>query len=131
MDEKWQNFLKLGFKFGIVGIIGTFVDIGFTWFFKEKVKLNKYIANGCGFSLAVINNYLLNRYWTFTGDNQDWKAEFGRFVIFSVIGLALSTLFIRLFNDKMGIKFYYAKVLSIGCVFFWNFFINYFFNFHH
>ncbi len=118
-------------KFGIVGLVGTFVDFGFTWLFKEKFRLNKYIANAIGFSMAVINNYLLNRFWTFQSNNHQWGTEFGKFVAFSVVGLVLNTLFIRLYNDKLKIPFYYAKGLAIICVFFWNFFVNYFFNFHH
>ena len=53
-----ETFYKL-LRFGIVGVIGMAVDFGTTWLVREKIKWNQYIANSCGFTLAVINNYLL------------------------------------------------------------------------
>jgi putative flippase GtrA len=53
-------------KFGLVGVSGMVVDFGLTWLCKEKLKWNRYLANSIGFSTAVINNFLINRYWTFS-----------------------------------------------------------------
>ena len=52
-------------KFCVVGGTGVVVDFGITFLFKEKLKLNKYIANSLGFMAAASTNYLLNRWWTF------------------------------------------------------------------
>ncbi|MCL1932749.1 MAG: GtrA family protein, partial [Candidatus Azobacteroides sp.] len=57
-------FLKL-LKFCVVGFSGMIIDFGTTWFLKEKIKINKYIANSCGFILAASSNYFWNRIWTF------------------------------------------------------------------
>ena len=56
-------------KFALVGITGMGLDFVTTWLLKEKIKINKFLANAAGFSIAVINNFLLNKYWTF--DNQN------------------------------------------------------------
>lgn len=116
-------------KFGITGLSGMVVDFGTTWLIREKLKWNQYFANTCGFTLAVINNYLINRYWTFES-SQYWVPEFGRFVLFSVIGLLLNNLLLFLFHEKAGIRFYFSKVMAIGVVFIWNFLTNWLFNFH-
>ena len=50
-------------KFCVVGGTGVVVDFGITFLFKEKLKLNKYIANSLGFMAAASTNYLLNRWW--------------------------------------------------------------------
>jgi putative flippase GtrA len=52
-------------KFGTVGFIGMLWDFLITFLLKEKLKLNKYLANSIGFTCAVINNFILNLYWTF------------------------------------------------------------------
>ena len=39
-------------KFCVVGGTGVVVDFGITFLFKEKLKLNKYIANSLGFTLS-------------------------------------------------------------------------------
>lgn len=116
-------------KFGVVGTTGLFVDFGITYLCKEKLKWNKFVANSCGFSMAVINNYLLNRFWTFNSSNTQWQAEFGKFVLFSLVGLGLNNLLLYLFHNKLHIKFYVSKGMATVCVFVWNFLSNYFFTF--
>lgn len=123
--ELFEKFLK----FGAVGILGMCVDFFITWLCKEKFRFNKYVANSLGFSIAVVNNFYWNLRWTFhaTGNTTSY---FEKFVLISVIGLALNNLFIFLFNDKLGINFYVAKAMAIVCVFLWNFSANDLFNFH-
>lgn len=116
------------FKFGIVGVTGMVIDFGTTWVAREKLKWNQYIANSCGFSLAVINNYIINRLWTFES-TQAWLPEFGRFALFSLIGLGLNNLLLYIFHEKAKLNFYFAKALAILCVFVWNFLANWLFNF--
>ena len=83
-------------KFCVVGGTGVVVDFGITFLFKEKLKLNKYIANSLGFMAAASTNYLLNRWWTFRSHDPD---------------------------------FYLSKLIAIGLVTLWNFFMNYYFTF--
>jgi len=115
-------------KFGITGLSGMVLDFSVTWFFKEVLFINKFLANGIGFTAAVISNYMINRTWTFQS-----KAEMGRqfagFATVSVIGLLLNTLIVYVFNHLLLLNFYLSKVIAVGLVFIWNFSINYFFVF--
>jgi putative flippase GtrA len=122
-------FFKL-IKFGIVGFSGLCIDFGVTYLLKEKLTLNKYLANTCGFSIAVINNFLLNKFWTFNNNNTAWKPQLIKFVLFALIGLAINNVLLYLFHERWNIKFYQSKALSTICVFFWNFFTNLLYNFH-
>lgn len=122
------SLLKL-FKFGIVGFSGMIIDFAITYLCKEKLKINKYVSNILGFSFAVVNNYILNRIWTFNSANSHWQSEFVRFLFFSVTGLLVNTLLIFLLNGKMKINFYLSKAVAIICVFFWNYSLNAIFNF--
>ncbi len=117
------------FKFGVVGFSGMIVDFGLTWICKEKLKLQKYLANSIGFIAAASSNYYLNRVWTFESDNPEILIQYGKFVFISTIGLSLNNFFIYIFNDRLKFNFYFAKLLAIGLVTFWNFFANYFFTF--
>lgn len=117
-------------KFGLTGFLGMAIDFGATWLFKEKVKINKYIANAIGFSLAVTNNYFINRIWTFQSTNQHLGTEFTKFVFVSLVGLGLNTYIIYLFHQrKDGINFYLAKFFAVVIVFVWNFLANWLFTF--
>jgi putative flippase GtrA len=125
LKEIFLQFLK----FGVVGFTGLFVDFGITWFLKEKVGWHKYLANSLGFIAAASSNYLLNRIWTFESQDPEILSQYSKFLIISIIGLGLNNFFIYIFNDRLNFNFYFAKLLAIGLVTFWNFFANYFFTF--
>lgn len=129
MNENTLAAIYKLLRFGLVGLTGMIVDFATTWFVKESLKWNKYVANSCGFSLAVINNYIINRIWTFESKSA-WLPEFGRFLLFSLIGLGINNILLYLFHEKGKMNFYASKALAIGCVFIWNFLSNLFLNFH-
>ena len=116
-------------KFCVVGGTGVVVDFGITFLFKEKLKLNKYIANSLGFMAAASTNYLLNRWWTFRSHDPEVAQQYVRFVGISAIGLILNNIIIYLLNDKARLNFYLSKLIAIGLVTLWNFFMNYYFTF--
>lgn len=118
-------------KFGMVGCTGIVIDFSVTWLCKEKLKWNKYIANSTGFSFAVVNNYLLNRYYTFQNNDPGISLQFFKFVLISLIGLALSTGLLILIQKKTRLNFYISKAVVIGLVFIWNYSINSLFTFHY
>jgi len=117
-------------KFGMVGVSGMVVDFGLTWLCKEKLKWNRYLANSIGFSTAVINNFLINRYWTFSDSTvHDTPRQFTSFTLIALIGLALNNLIVYLFHKKGGLNFYVSKLIAIAIVFIWNYFANIYFTF--
>lgn len=116
-------------KFCVVGGTGVEVDFGITFLFKEKLKLNKYIANSLGFMAAASTNYLLNRWWTFRSHDPEVAQQYVQFVGISAIGLILNNIIIYLLNDKARLNFYLSKLIAIGLVTLWNFFMNYYFTF--
>ena len=116
-------------KFCVVGGTGVVVDFGITFLFKEKLKLNKYIANSLGFMAAASTNYLLNRWWTFRSHDPEVAQQYVQFVGISAIGLILNNIIIYLLNVKARLNFYLSKLIAIGLVTLWNFFMNYYFTF--
>ncbi|MGE5317247.1 MAG: GtrA family protein, partial [Chloroflexota bacterium] len=93
-------------KFGVVGFSGVFVDFGLTFLCKEKLKIQKYIANAIGFTSAATSNYFLNRIWTFHSNNPEIAVEYGRFLAIALIGLLINTLVIYLLVSKTKTNFY-------------------------
>ncbi|MDY0343166.1 MAG: GtrA family protein [Lentimicrobium sp.] len=111
-------------KFGIVGFSGVLVDFGFTYISKEWLKIQKYIANAIGFTLAASSNYFLNRWWTFHSQNPEIAIEYGRFLFISLIGLGINTLVLWLLVSRGKYNFYLAKLFAIAVVTIWNFIAN-------
>jgi putative flippase GtrA len=106
------------------------IDFGTTWLLKEKVKINKYVANSCGFVLAASSNYFWNRVWTFESRSNHIGTEYLSFFAISLIGLGLNNLIIWILSDKMKWNFYLSKVVAIGVVTLWNFGLNFLFTFN-
>ena len=124
-----KAFLLKFLKFGIVGCSGVIIDFGITYICKEYLKIQKYIANACGFTFAATSNYFLNRIWTFHSTNPEIAFEYFRFFAISLIGLALSTFFLWILVSKFKKNFYLSKLFVIVIVMVWNFFANLLFTF--
>ena len=118
-------------KFGVVGTSGMVVDFGFTFLLKEKVHVQKYVSNAIGFTLAVVSNYLLNRWWTFDSMNLEVVREFSSFALVALCGLGINSLILWLLVSKVELRFYFSKLIAIGVVTSWNFLVNYYFIFPH
>lgn len=118
-------------KFGLVGCTGIVMDFCITWLCKEELHWNKYLSNTLGFSFAVVNNYLLNRYFTYKQTGVVITLQFLKFLTISLIGLALSNFLLLLILKNTGINFYISKALVIVIVFFWNYTANSLYTFKH
>jgi putative flippase GtrA len=101
------------------------IDFGTTWLLKEKVRINKYIANSTGFIFAATSNYILNRCWTFHSVNSQVATEYLSFVLISVVGLGINNFVLYLLTDRIKLNFYLSKLFAIGVVTIWNFCMNY------
>lgn len=112
-------------KFCFVGLSGMVIDFGITWLLKEKIRINKYIANSTGFILAATSNYIWNRFWTFQSENDHIASEYFSFVMISMVGLAINNLLIYFFTDKVKLNFYLSKLIAIIVVTLWNFILNF------
>ncbi len=119
-----SEYLIKFLKFGLVGLSGVIVDFGFTILCKEVLKIQKYIANAIGFTMAASSNYFLNRIWTFESTNPKIALEYSEFLIISMIGLVINTLILYVLVSKFRMNFYVSKVIAIGVVTVWNFFAN-------
>lgn len=118
------------FKFGLVGLSGMAIDFSVTWVCKERFGFNKYLANSLGFCVAVTSNFLLNRYWTFESGAHPFTLQFARFMLVSLSGLAINNVLLYLLVKKLQTNFYFLKLIVIGIVFFWNYFVNFLFTFN-
>ena len=124
-----QDLINKFIKFGIVGFSGVIVDFGITYICKEWIKIQKYVANAIGFTIAATSNYYLNRIWTFYSNNPNILREFSEFFIISAMGLVINTAVLFICVKKFKLNFYFAKLIAIGVTTIWNFFANYLYTF--
>lgn len=118
-------YMKQFLKYSAVGIVGTLVDVGSLYVFVDFGGLPVVRASILSFALAVLNNYILNRFWTFRHNiSIGGHKRFMKFVMLSLIGLWLNSLFMYFFVHSIDIWYVYAKILASVLVFLWNYIGN-------
>jgi putative flippase GtrA len=123
-----EFFFKI-LRFGLVGVLGMIIDFGTTYVAKEFFRAQRYVASGLGFIIAATCNYFLNRYWTFGSNNPNMAAEYGQFIVVSVIGLGINTAILYVLHHNRRMNFYAAKLLATAVTLIWNFAANYLYTF--
>lgn len=128
-------------RFAVVGIVGAVIDFGVSNFLKWQFLTPSQVAQAISFTMAVISNFILNRYWTYPDSrSKHVAAQVAQFVVISVIGLGIRTfMFPRMEPLMTGIFQPYASKLPfspavpgynltlailIVIVMLWNFFAN-------
>jgi putative flippase GtrA len=127
-------------KFAAVGAIGTVVDFGVFNLLNIVFGIPPVYAQAVSFSVAVLNNFLWNRYWTYPESRA--KAihhQVAQFALVNVGGLLIRTpiiyglerplgVFITRFGVQQaaadGLGENLALAIAIGIVMLWNYFAN-------
>ncbi|MBN2387540.1 MAG: GtrA family protein [Anaerolineales bacterium] len=118
-------------RFLAVGALGTLLDFGLLTTLK-RAGVPTLAANTLSFSAGVINNFVLNRRWTFGDAPQSrWTAQFVPFALVSLVGLVLNSGIVLLLEVPFGTLlggsewgYLPAKALATGVVVFWNYCAN-------
>lgn len=124
-------------KFAIVGAAGSVTDFTVLNVLVQLFGFKPVWANIFSFAAAVVQNFLLNRRWTFPESKQRQAGrQLVQFALVSLIGLGINTLILAtvdhlLINfwthlvghEHLGftISYNFAKLVAIGVVLFWNF----------
>ena len=86
-------------KFGVVGSIGTIINLCFFFVAVDLYSLDKNLGNIIAFFLAVTSNYFLNENWTFRkeGEQRAFKINaYVKYVGINIIGLIISIVILNL-----------------------------------
>jgi putative flippase GtrA len=129
------------FRFLLVGFIGAVVDFGTFNLLTLLTPINAVIASMMSFTVAVISNFLWNRYWTYP-DSRTKRVghQLIQFFLINLIGLAIRTPLFAILEPRMiDLAEKYASqmplstrtighnvslAIAVGVVLLWNFFAN-------
>ena len=134
-------------KFAIVGISGTLIDIILFNIFNQRFGISPVPAKAFSFSIAVFNNFLWNRLWTYP-ESRDlpFSKQFAQYLLVSIVGLLINTsifalsdqTLIHVFEGILPSNFPFSSTIvghniSVAIativVLFWNYFANRFWTF--
>lgn len=138
LPVRYQNIAKQFVKFGVVGAIGAIVDFGtynlisrgFGWDKVFTILGYQVIgANLISVFLAIVSNFILNKYWTFRDKSEKVAQQWTQYFILNFITFILNQIITSFFAFHVAIiaaifgsqKDNIAKVLAIGIILFLNF----------
>lgn len=127
-------------KFATVGALGSVTDFAILNILIQVFGASLFVANTFSFTAAVIQNFALNRRWTFP-ESQERQAggQLLRFTLVSILGLAINQVVFLTVHHALepyweqliaspelafAVSYNFAKLFAIGVVLFWNFAAN-------
>ena len=108
-------------KFGIVGVIAAFVDVGVLVILKELMHFDVLLSSAISFSVSVTVNYILSMTFVFKSKNQSKLKEFFIFVLLSIGGLGLNQLVLWIGVKFTSVYYLIIKFLAMVIVSAYNF----------
>lgn len=112
------------FKYCLVGVSGTAIDLGALYLLVEYAGLPVIPAAILSFLLAVTNNFIFNKTWTFKNKSKNYRKLYIKFLIVATVGLGLTVSFMHLFVNVFEIWYMLAKLMTSAIVLTWNFLGN-------
>ena len=107
------NWVQL-VQFGIVGGIGFVVNIAVYALCVHGAGMDYHLAAAVAWLVAVLNNFVLNRHWTFNAGAGRAHHQAARFLIVSLIAFGFSQLLLTLFVEVVSLPKVPAQALAVA-----------------
>ena len=101
-------------RFGVVGASGYVINLAVFALAVHGASFDKGIAATLAFIVALSNNFVWNRLWTFEARAGHAGMQAARFLAVSVGAFGLNLAFLHLFVDA-GLAPVLAQALAVGC----------------
>jgi putative flippase GtrA len=118
-------------KFLAVGGMSFVVDTGSLSLLALGLNVNRVVAKGVGFVLAVLFNFVLNRFWIYPDSrSKPVLAQMAQFATVSIVGLLINLgIFVLVDPIVSGIVgkvygLYVTQAVAVGTALMWNFVAN-------
>jgi dolichol-phosphate mannosyltransferase len=102
------------FKFGVVGATGYVVNLLVFALLTQGIGVYHLLAAVASFCVAVSNNFLLNRHWTFRATAGHAGFQAARFFTVSVLALGVNLLFLYLLVDVASAPELPSQALAVA-----------------
>ena len=121
--RKPENWIQL-FKFGVVGATGYVVNLAVFAVLAEALGVHHILSAVGAFCVAVTNNFLWNRRWTFRATEGHPGFQAARFLTVSVLALGVNLILLYLLVDLAGAPELPSQALSVAAAMPFNFIGN-------
>ncbi|HEV2973816.1 MAG TPA: GtrA family protein [Solirubrobacteraceae bacterium] len=121
--RKPANWLQL-VRFGLVGGAGFVVNVAVYALLVHGAGVEYRVASVAAWLVAVLNNFVLNRHWTFDAREGRAHHQAARFLIVSLAAEIVSLLLLTLFVESAHLAKVPAQALAVAASMPFNFLGN-------
>jgi putative flippase GtrA len=121
--RKPANWMQL-FKFGVVGVTGYVVNLAVFAVLVELLAVHHIPAAIGAFCVAVMNNFLWNRHWTFRATAGHAGFQAARFFTVSIAALIVNLIVLSLLVDVAGAPELPSQAVAVAVAMPFNFIGN-------
>ena len=118
--DSWIQLLK----FGVVGGSGYLINLGVFAFLSGNLGVYHALAAIGAFCVAVTNNFLWNRYWTFGPGEGLAHLQAARFLAVSLASLVVNLIVLELLITSSSISELAAQAIAVAVAIPFNFLGN-------
>jgi putative flippase GtrA len=116
---RYRHLIPELLKFGVVGGIGSVIDLGGAAVLHGKYHVGPLEAKAISTTIATVVTYLGSRFWTFKHrENQALGREATLFIVLNVVGLVIAEAVIALVSYGLGLhsqlEYNAASVVGTG-----------------
>ncbi len=120
--ERLRRASRQFVKYCFVGASGVVLNMIVYTILVSVADLHYLAGATISFSIAVTNNFLLNKYWTFGNPDGPVFTQAFRFFVISVISLGVNLMILRLLIEDLGVaNEIEAQMIAIAMVTILNF----------
>jgi dolichol-phosphate mannosyltransferase len=107
------NWLQL-VRFGLVGGVGFAVNLAVYALCVHALGFDYHVAAVAAWVVAVLNNFYLNRHWTFDARGGRARFQAMRFFVVSLVAFGCSLLLLTLLVESAGLAKIPAQALAVA-----------------
>ena len=122
LRQAWTGFLAYLVKFGVVGLIGLVIDVALFNALRLGALGDGWVSTAIGAktvstSVAIICNWIGNRYWTFRRHRRkNYVREFAEYLVVSLGGMLISLACLWISHHLLGFTSLLADNLSTNVI---------------
>jgi putative flippase GtrA len=111
-------------RFGLVGGSGYLINLAVFAVLTDNFRLQHTVAAIGAFCVAVTNNFVLNRHWTFAAGDGHAGFQAMRFLATSVGALLINLVVLELLVSSAGLGLLTAQAIAVAIAMPFNFIAN-------
>jgi dolichol-phosphate mannosyltransferase len=123
----WREEEKI-IRFIMVGFSGIIVNMGVLYVLTSVLGIFYLISSLVAIELSILNNFLWNDRWTFSGDARHrlldpWQ-RLGLYHLVSAGGIVINLGLLFVLTEFFGVYYLISNIIGIMAAFSWNFLLN-------